>query len=190
MVRSRVEWAPCGGIKYDGIFFTYLLPFGTLPEVHIMKGLIFIFAFILFQDIPLKPDEEFDVKLDYQFKPRPSSDKNTVHLGETVRDYQQRAGAGVLPYLILNITLHKLPEQKMRMRISTNAGERALTKRVQPSDVVQLDMGFTVDMVDRVSPHEYTLTFVDASKEAVDKIVISVEKDGSFFVNGEKRGKF
>ena len=155
-----------------------------------MKGLIIIFAIVLFQDVPLKSSEEFEIKLDYQFKPRPSGDNNTVRLGESVRANKHRAGAGVLPYLILNITLHKLQEPKMRMRISTNIDDRALTKKIEPADVVQLDMGFTVDMIDRVSAHKYTLTFLDASKEPVDKIVISVEEDGSFFVNGEKRGKF
>lgn len=165
----------------------HLVPY---QKVHVMKGLIFICAIVLLQDVPLKSIEEFEVKLDYQFKPRPTGDRNTVRLGESVKEYQRRAGAGVLPYLILNITLHKLQEPKMRMRISTNLDDRALTKRVQPADVVALDMGFTVDMVDRVSAHEYTLTFLDASKAPVDKIVISVDEDGSFFVNGEKRGKF
>jgi hypothetical protein len=56
--------------------------------------------------------------------------------------------------------------------------------------VLALDMGFTDDMIDRVHAHEYTLTFIDANKLPVNRIVINVAEDGSFFVNGEKRGKF
>lgn len=169
------------------LIFKDLVPY---LKVQIMKGLIFIFAVVLFQEVPLKSTEEFAVKLDYQFRPRPSGDHNTVRLGESVKEYQHRAGGGVLPYLILDITLHKLVEPKMRMRTTTNIDDRASTKKVEPGDIVRLDMGFTVDMIDRVSAHEYILTFLDASREPVEKIVISVDEDGSFFVNGEKRGKF
>ena len=62
-------------------------------------------------------------------------------------------------------------------------------KQVSENSVLELDLGFTVDMIDRVKPHQYTLTFTDAEKQPVNCIVINVDEDGSFFVNGEKRGR-
>jgi hypothetical protein len=154
-----------------------------------MKCSIFILAFTFFQDLPLKPKEEFEVKLEYEFKQRPVADRNTVHLG-TPTGSSEIGGAGVLPYLVLNIRLLFLVEERMRMQVRTNLNARTMSKRVDVNDVVSLDLGFTEDMVDRVTAHEYTVTFLDSEREPVDKILISVEEDGSFFVNGEKRGKF
>ncbi len=152
-----------------------------------MKCFLIILAFAFFQEIPFKPTDEFEAKLDYQFKPRPQHDPNTVSLGDTPRS--QRAGL-VLPYLVLNIRMLRLPEEKMRVGITTNLSNRPMWKKISLDAVLELDMGFTDDMVDRVTAHQYTVTFVDDDKEPIDRILINVAEDGSFFVNGEKRGKF
>jgi hypothetical protein len=148
-----------------------------------------LIAVLFLQEVPLKPKEQFEIKLDYQFKPRPLDDGNTVRLGELSR-YNEKTGGAVLPYLILQIKFLELQEDKMRMQIATNLNARPSYKKVSLSTQVELDLGFTDDMVDRVNAHEYTLTFIDADKKPVDRILISVEEDGSFMVNGEKRGKF
>lgn len=155
-----------------------------------MNHLLLILVLFIIQDIPLKPADEFDIKLDYNFRSRPVADYNTVVLGETPRGYKQRTSEGVLPYLILHIKPLKLPTEKMRVRVSNNRDERALQKKVEINSDIELDLGFTDDMKDRVTPHEYSLTFMDDKKLPVDKIVINIAEDGSFFVNGEKRGKF
>jgi hypothetical protein len=154
-----------------------------------MKFLLLFTAFALVQEVPLKPKEEFEVKLDYQLKQRPSDDPNTVRLSESPKTYN-RTASGVLPYLVLNIKLLSLREEKMRVSIATNLNARPTLKKVTTESMLELDMGFTDDIIDRVEAHEYTLTFVDADRNPVDRILISVADDGSFFVNGEKRGKF
>jgi hypothetical protein len=154
-----------------------------------MNSLIFSLAILFFQDIPLKPKEEFEIKLDYQFKQRPQGDPNTVQLGVSPRPYD-KSGSGVLPYLILNIKVLQLRDEKMRMRITNNRSERPIIKKVSVNSEVGLDLGFTVDMKDRVTASVYTLTFIAEDKNPVDRILISVDEDGSFFVNEEKRGKF
>jgi hypothetical protein len=151
---------------------------------------LFILAFNFFQEIPFKPKEEFDIKLNYQFKQRPAGDRNTIQFGDTPKAYEDRGGAGVLPYLVLNITPLQLREDKMRMRITTNLNERAIIKKVALNSALPLDLGFTDDMKDRVTSYQYSLVFISSDKTPVDRIVISVEEDGTFFVNGEKRGQF
>lgn len=151
---------------------------------------LLIFAFLFVQEIPLKPTDEFEIKLDYNFRPRPVADNNTVHLGETPREFSRRTNQGVLPYLVLYVKPLVLREEKMRIRISANAdGKLTMRKAILNSDI-ELDLGFTDDMKDRVTSHEYTLTFLSEDKEPIDRIVISVAEDGSFLVNGELRGKF
>lgn len=150
-----------------------------------MHCFVIILAFLFLQEVPFKSKDEFEVKLDYQLKQRPLPDHNTVHLG---KDYERNPG--VLPYLVLNIKLLKLPSEKMRVRVTTNLREKAFYKKVDLNSLVELDLGFTDDMKDRVSAHQYTLTFITPDKTPVEAIVINVDEDGSFFVNGEKRGKF
>lgn len=145
-----------------------------------------IFSFL--QELPFKPSTEFEIKIDYQFKSRPASDHNTVHLGTTNRPVHQTSSA-ILPYLILHVNFLVLPDEKSRMQISTNMDRRGTTKKVSLNATYDLDLGFTADMVDRVNAHEYTLTFLDADKNPVDRILIFIDEDGSFFVNGEKRGQ-
>lgn len=167
-----------------------VFPFGNLDKrLTVMIYYIFIVAFIFFQDaIPLKPDEEFELKLNYQFKTRPPSGTNTVYLSN--QSASRSASSGVLPYLVLEIKMLLLPGEKSKVSISNNLDNRSTAKKVTLNSVLELDLGFTDDMIDRVKPHQYTITFIDAKREPVNRIVISVDEDGSFFVNGEKRGKF
>ena len=153
-----------------------------------MSHFIFVLLLIFIQDVPFKPKEEFEIKLDYKFKQRPTADHNTVRLGDSPKEHD--GGAAVLPYLVLNIRSLKLQEEKMRIRITTNLNDRIILKKTSVSTVLALDLGFTADMKDRVTAHEYILTFVSADKTAVDRILISIGEDGSFLVNGEKRGQF
>jgi hypothetical protein len=154
-----------------------------------MNYFILILSVILLQQIPYKPKEEFEIKLDYQFKQRPLADLNSVQLGGKQGDYHRRT-TGVLPYLVLNIKVLKLSEEKMRVRISKNINDRPIHKKVNIKSVIELDLGFTDDMKDRVKAHEYTVSFISSDKKTMNQILISIGEDGSFFVNGEKRGKF
>lgn len=152
-----------------------------------MVYLIFTLAFFVLQEIPFKGKEEFEVKLDYQFKQRPLPDLNTVDLG---RVHDPRGASTVLPYLILNIKIRELEGEKMRLRITNNREDRTAQRRVSAGQVIELDLGFTDDMKDRVTAHKHTLTFIDEHKTPVNRIVIEVQEDGTFLVNGENRGKF
>ena len=155
-----------------------------------MKSFIFILSLTFLQDIPLKPKDEFEIKLDYSFRQRPADDHNTVRLSDPPNRYGQRTSSAVLPYLILHVKILALQEEKMRLRVTTNRDSKATVKRVSKGTDVVLDLGFTADMIDRVTAHEYTLAFINDEKNIVDQILITIGDDGSFVVNGENRGKF
>ena len=152
-----------------------------------MNCFIFLLVFSLFQEVPFKPAAEFEIKVDYDFRDRPGPDINTVQLG-SIRTVQ-RTSLGVLPYLVLHIKMLALPHEKTRMQIVTNLDSRPMHKKVTVNSVYDLDLGFTVDMIDRVTAHEYTLTFLDENKKPVNRIHIFIGEDGSFMVNGELRGR-
>ena len=152
---------------------------------------VYCLLLFLVQEVPFKAKEEFDIKLNYQFKQRPSADhRNTVNLDESRKDYERRTSSDQLPYLILNVKFLKITPEEVRVRITNNRNNRSLTKKLSEGLVIPIDVGFTDDVKDRINAHEYVLTLLSPQKSETSKIVIHIEEDGSFLVNGEKRGKF
>ena len=84
----------------------------------------------------------------------------------------------------------KLSAEEVKVRITNNLGIRIATRKVEEGTVVPIEVGFTDDAKDRVSAHQYLLTFLSPKRAETSKIVIEIEKDGTFLVNGQKRGKF
>jgi len=157
-----------------------------------MKLLCAIFVALALQpEVPYKPSDEFTLELDYRFKQRQASDPSTF-TSEANREEQDKAkyGGGPLPYLIVNITLLKLGEGEVRMRGMNREGEIFITRKAEVNKMFPIDLGFTVDMKDRVSSYEYNLYFLSAAKKETSRINLLVEEDGTFKVNGEVRGKF
>jgi hypothetical protein len=146
--------------------------------------LIWLLCVLFIQaDIPYKPTEEFEIKLDYQFKQRPQTDSYNSN-GERIQS------SGVLPYLLLNVKIIKPGEGEMRYKVMSNVKGNLANRRVEAGAVYVIDVGFTDDVKDRVTAHEYTILFLSEKKEPLSKILISVAEDGTFYVNETKRGKF
>lgn len=150
-----------------------------------MGHFCFILALIFFQDVqvPYKSKEYFEVKLDYSFKQRPANN-GAINLAEN-----NHTAAGPLPFLSIEFKVLSLEGDETRLRIVTNEGKSIMSRKVEEQQMVKFDMGFTADLKDRIRPHEYTLYFLSAEKKEKSRVVISVARDGSFFVNEEKRGK-
>ena len=144
-----------------------------------------IIIFLLQDETPFKPNEEFELKLDLQFKQRPRDDYNKVDLE---RRTLPTSGMNA-PYLYLNLKVLKAVPEEVRVKIVKNDGEILLSKKFDPNVILKLDLGFTDDIKDRVSAHQYLVTFFSKDKDALSRIEIFFEKDGTYLVNGEKRGK-
>jgi hypothetical protein len=142
-------------------------------------------------NVPLKPNDQFQLTLDYKFKTRQSTSGNS----NINYDYQndrivKDGGSGPLPYLLINFKMLKLTEQEVRVRVENNTLKNVFAKKVAEGDEFELDLGYTDDMKDRVSAFEYNIYFLSPKKEPVSKVHLFIADDGTFFVNGEKRGKF
>lgn len=146
---------------------------------------LFISLLLLFQktEAPLKPNDEFEVKLDYQLKQKPISDRLSI-------DYYETKEGGMLPYLILNIRLLKLSDQEVKAKIVDAKGKLIFNRKASLNDVLKLDIGYTDDVKDRVTSYKFNIVFLSADKKEVSRIYILIEEDGTFLVNDEVRGKF
>lgn len=142
-------------------------------------------------EIPYKPNDEFKLDLDYKFKQRPAPDISTFQFNESREEHDKREhGSGPLPYLIINFKLLKLSEDEVRVRAVNNTGDVIVTKKAAVGTSFKIDLGFTTDMKDKITSHEYTIFFLSSKKKAVSRIHLVVTDDGAFLVNGEQRGKF
>ncbi len=145
-------------------------------------------------DIPFKPMAEFEIQIDYQFKQRANTNTNsntTIDYVETVAEQEKkRYGTGIRPYLILNVKLIKLSSVEVKARAVNNIDRTLFNKKVEAGDIIRIDMGFTDDVKDRVGPHEVTIVFLSPDKKETTRILMFVQEDGTFIVNGEVRGKF
>jgi len=154
----------------------------------LLFGLLF-----LVQDpqLPQKASDEYKVELEYKFKARPSADNSYIDLTETVTEKEQRAGGGnPLPYLIIHISFQKLSEKEVRIRCTDNNKKNKMSRKIELNKPYKLDLGYTDDMKDRVTAYEYTFVLMDSDRNDTSQILLKVEQDGTFLVNGIKRGKF
>ncbi len=144
---------------------------------------ISLLLFLQKTEIPLKPNDEFEIKLDYQLKQKPISDRLSI-------DYYDTKEGGMLPYLILNIKLLKLSEQEVKTKIIDGKDKLIFNRKTAVNDVLKLDIGYTDDVKDRVTSYKFNIIFLSADKKEVSRIYILIEEDGTFLVNDEIRGKF
>lgn len=147
---------------------------------------LFLLAFLFFQSsTPYKSNDEFELKMDYQFRQRTLDNSKAVDYSD-----ERPKVTGPLPYLTVELKIVKANAEETKIRVTNNKNTAAVNKKLKDDMVFKLDLGFTDDMKDRVTPHEYTIAFLgDKSKEPLSKIVILVEEDGTLMVNEEKRGK-
>lgn len=155
-----------------------------------MLTLVLFISFFIQDPIPYKPSEEFDLKLDFEFKDRGSGrDPNKIDMDLSPKEYQKRNGTGVLPYLYINLKVLTQQSNEMRIKVTENGGKNVFSKKFDPSTIIKLELGFTDDIKDRVGAYEYTVVFLNEDKDPVSRIVIYFEKDGTYLVNGQNRGK-
>lgn len=151
-----------------------------------MKILAILFLVYSLQGdvIPLKPKDEFNLKVNMEFRSRQLDQPAVVYSTENIR-----RSSGPLPYLQFDLALLKLPDGESRIRVVNNENETVLSKKIGIGDVLKLDMGYTDDLKGHRQGCAYNILLLNAQKKANSRIVIHFEEDGTYLVNGEKRGK-
>jgi hypothetical protein len=144
--------------------------------------------FLLFQssEIPFRAKDDFAIELKYNFKEKPTKDANTVAWEAN----PAKRPTGLLPYLIINVKILNAKQEETRFKCENNLGRALFNRKAEKGLSYDIDMGYLDDVKDRVTAHKYTLYAVGESREVINKIELLVMEDGTFMVNGEKRGKF
>jgi hypothetical protein len=152
--------------------------------------LFWILPFLIFQqEVPFKPNDEFSVEINYTFKQRPSA-VNTVEFkdGRQVSD----KNSGPLPHLALKLKYLKASEDEVKLKAINSHDQIIISRKIQVGQIVDIQMGFMDDIKDRVgaSTHELNVFSLSSKKKELNRIHLLIMEDGTFLVNGEKRGKF
>lgn len=139
-------------------------------------------------EVPFRAKEDFQVELKYDLKQRPVGNPNSVSLDQAV--VEKRNGGGTLPYLIVKMKILNHKTEEVRFKCENNLGKAIFNKKAEKSLAYEIDMGFIDDLKDRTEAHAYTVYAQSEKKELLNRIELLVMEDGTFLVNGERRGKF
>ena len=145
--------------------------------------LFIIIVTSLFQEIPLKSRDEFQLKLDFKFKQRPLNE-HSKQTGENLL-----ASSTPLPFLTAEILITKILQDEVRMKVIDHHNNVIAAKSLDKSPMVRFDLGFTDDLKDQVSPTKYFVHLYSKERRISRSVIILFENDGTYYVNGEKLGK-
>lgn len=152
--------------------------------------LIFWLFLVLFQDqVPNKPAREFEITTQYELKQKPTDQNKIVFVEPGQVDRPRESGTDMLPYLIINLRVKRWADDVEQVRVVDTFNKQHLKKKADDDAVYTWAMGYVDDIKDKVTPGKFIVQFL-RDKKTVEQIVVQVEEDGTFLVNGEKRGKF
>lgn len=160
-----------------------------MVQIHFVS-VIMIPLLIGQQQTPFKNNEEFKITIDYQLKERAAANPSTIDFTETRGERAKKDQGGVLPFLVINLIVFKLSADEAKIRCVNNRGDIVISRKAKENVMFKISMGFTDDIKDGVSANQYIVSFNSPDKKEVSCIQLFIDKDGTFFINGEKRGKF
>jgi hypothetical protein len=131
-----------------------------------------------------KPKEEYEAQINLSFKKRESDSANSFRFESSER---KRTMDAPIAYLIVNFKILKAENE---VRVRTIRGKDTKTDKIKIGEVMKLEIGFIEDIKSSQEPEELELRFLDKDKKALSRVVFTVSTDGTYLINGEKRGKF
>jgi hypothetical protein len=150
--------------------------------------LIFVVAqYLQSPAIPYRNKDDFHVELKYELRTRSASTPNSVDFDPTGPN---KPKTGMLPYLIVSVTIMNVTPDEHRFKCEDNRGRIHFNKKLPKETIFLIDMGYIDDIKDQLAANAYELFALSTEKERLNRIYLRIEKDGTFLVNGEKRGKF
>lgn len=152
---------------------------------YLMYGLLLMEPL---QSIPYKPNEQFSLEVKLDLRPKPY-DRYTVDFSETVEE-RNRKTSSQLPYLVVHLKFLKFSAEEKRVRGFNSSQVPLFNKKAEEGLSVKLELGYTDDIKDRTTPHEFNVYTFSSDKKEIYLINLTVAEDGTFLVNGETRGKF
>jgi hypothetical protein len=137
------------------------------------------------EDIPFMPADQFESKIDLTFKKRESSDPSIYTFSDGSQP--KKTTDAPIAFLAINFVLLR-SEGEVKVNVINGRYNRA--SKVKVGAPVKLAVGFIEDVKNNGEDVEINLIFSNDLKKPIRKVTFKIGQDGSYFVNGEKRGKF
>ncbi len=134
--------------------------------------------------VPFKPNDEFEAKIDLAFKQREADSTTTFRFEESSK---KRTMGTPIAFLAINFKVLKA-DGEVKVKVSRGRDEK--TNKIKIGAVMKLEMGFIEDIKLNGEPAHVILHFLNDQKKETSQVVLWITEDGTFSVNGEKRGKF
>jgi hypothetical protein len=150
--------------------------------------LLWVLPLFFQNQVITKPNRDFEITTKYELKRKPTADNPKITFIDQV-DKPRDSGTDMLPYLILNLKVKKWNNDVTQVRVVDSQNKVYLKKKPTDAGLYSWDMGYVDDIKDGVTSGKFIVQFM-ADKKTIEQILIEVEEDGTFLVNGEKRGKF
>ncbi|UII19265.1 hypothetical protein [Fulvivirga ligni] len=131
-------------------------------------------------EIPFRDAESYDVVVDYTFKKRPTS---AYMLNSGIDDNS------VLPYLSININMNILKATDYKVKVEDGKGNQIMCKKLKRPINFTVDMGYTEDILDGITPTTYYVYFQDKLEQSISQLKIEVKEDGSLYFNDKFQQK-
>ncbi|MEI9921472.1 MAG: hypothetical protein WDO14_22195 [Bacteroidota bacterium] len=143
------------------------------------------------ESTPNRAKEDYTVKLNYDIRQRQAVDKTVINWeSHNAGGRDDRMKTGMLPYLIVKVTILNRKDEEYRIKCQDNRGTVVLNKKMGKVSEYEVDMGFIDDIKDHISASAYTIYILDEKKKPLNQIEMLVTDEAKFLVNGEERGRF
>ena len=135
------------------------------------------------QEISFKAGNEYELKIDLSFRKRDAINGEIFDAGGSrIKTTDQP-----IAYLAVFFKLLK-SNNETRVRILNQ--KKVTSKKIKVNEVEKIEMGFVEDLKYQTEPSLLTILLLDDQKKEVSQVILTIEPDGTFLVNGVKRGKF
>src|SRR6187551_1063205 len=121
-------------------------------------------------EIPFKPKNEFEIKLNYSFKQRLADEHTTLRYDAQEKGHNSQNSSSMLPYLILNVKILKATSTEIKLKVVNNLSSKVISKKAHDGVEFEIDMGFTDDVKDRVTANEFIIFMQNEKREHQSRI--------------------
>jgi len=164
-----------------------MYPMGRLKMNVVFMAFWSLTSLVLFaqDDVPFMPADQFESKIEMAFKKRVSGDPNTYTFSDGTQP--KKTTDKPIAFLVINFELLRAAGE-VKVKVINGQSERV--SRINAGTTMKLEIGFIEDVTNGSEGVERVLLFLNDEKKPIRKVVFKIAEDGSYFVNGEKRGKF
>ncbi|HEY5823758.1 MAG TPA: hypothetical protein VIT44_05310 [Cyclobacteriaceae bacterium] len=145
--------------------------------------LLFLLLIVSQNEVPYKPQEEFDLKLHYDFRPKDEVVKGPTDFTMMGMNDQKNAP---LSFITLTVKWIKLPNNETKLKVIDNKGT-VTGKKIKEGAMYTLPIGFAEDVKSGAKANEYNLVLMDSDKKEINRIHLVLKNNGGIIVNGEEK---